>query len=104
MQKKYWNGCFSHRRLSEPNYGVIKLRKYYVRIIYGRYGPVLITFHLERLESRFRANNKHQIQVGVFLNKMISRKKLCKYIIIVDEPDIKHFCVCVDIVNSKREE
>ena len=104
MQKKYWNGCFSHRRLSEPNYEVIKLRKYYVRIIYGRYGPVLITFHLERLESRFRANNKHQIQVGVFLNKMISRKKVCKYIIIVDEPDIKHFCVCVDIVNSKREE
>ena len=104
MQKKYWNGCFSHRRLSEPNYEIIKLRKYYVRIIYGRYGPVLITFHLERLESRFRANNKHQIQVGVFLNKMISRKKLCKYIIIVDEPDIKHFCVCVDIVNSKREE
>ena len=104
MQKKYWNGCFSHRRLSEANYGIIKLRKYYVRIIYGRYDPVLITFHLERLESRFRANNKHQIQVGVFLNKMISRKKVCKYIIIVDEPDIKHFCVCVDIVNSKREE
>ena len=77
-----------------------------MRIIYGRYGPVLITFHLERLESRFRANNKHQIQVGVFVNKMISRKKLCKYIIIVDEPDIKLFCVCVyvDIVNSKREE
>ena len=75
-----------------------------MRIIYGHYGPVLITFHLERLESRFRANNKHQIQVGVFLNKMISRKKVCKYIIIVDEPDIKHFCVYVDIVNSKREE
>ena len=69
MQKKYWNGCFSHRRLSETNYGKIKLRKYYARIIYGRYGPVLITFQLERLESRFRANNKHQIQVGVFLNK-----------------------------------
>ena len=63
-----------------------------------------ITFHLERLESRFRANNKHQIQVGDFLNKMISRKKLCKYIIIVDEPEIKLFCVCVDIVNSKRQE
>ena len=47
-----------------------------MRIIYGRYGPVLITFHLERLESRFRAYNKHQIQVGDFLNKMISRKKL----------------------------
>ena len=104
MQKKYWSGCFSHRRLSEPNYGIIKLRKYCVRIICGRYGPVLITFYFERLESRFRANNKHQIQVGDFLNKMISRKKLCKYIIIVDEPDIKLFCVCVDIVNSKREE
>ena len=88
------NGCFSHRRLFEPNYGIIKLRKYYVRIICGRYGPVLITFYLERLESRFRAYNKHQIQVGDFLNKMISRKKLCKYIIIVDEPDIKLFCVC----------
>ena len=89
------NGCFSHRRLFEPNYGIIKLRKYYVRIIYGRYGPVLITFYLERLESRFWANKKHQIKVqGDLLNKMISRKKLCKYIIIVDEPDIKLFCVC----------
>ena len=74
--------------------------------MYGRYGRVLITFHLERLESRFRANYKHQIQVGDFLNKMISRKKLCKCIIIVDDPDIKLLCVCVcvDIVNSKRQE
>ena len=38
---------------------------------------------------------------------MISRKKLCKYVVIVDEPDIKLLfcaCVCVDIVNSKRQE
>ena len=66
-----------------------------MRIIYGRYGPVLITFYLERLESRFWANKKHQIQVGDFLNKMISRKKLCKYIIIVDELDKELSCVCV---------
>ena len=66
-----------------------------MRIIYGRYGPVLITFYLERLESCFWANKKHQIQVGDFLNKMISRKKLCKYIIIVDELDKELLCVCV---------
>lgn len=50
--------------------------------VYGHYAPVYYIL-FRKVQNHVSGNNKHQIQVGDFLNEMISRKKLCNYVIIL---------------------